>query len=139
MKKLFLLIPFCLVLSACLDLDENLFNPDTSITEYQFDAFDGIQEIDVSDYPIPQDSILLFTLNVGNNGEKIYATYVGDTNKISTDTVILYCHGNAGHMDYYWPRTKLLANINGPTQYGVLTFDYRGYGLSSGKPTEEKV
>ena len=39
-------------------------------------------------------------------------------------------------MDAYWPRTKLLANIGGKNHYGVLTFDYRGYGLSKGNSTE---
>ncbi|MBT8326300.1 MAG: alpha/beta hydrolase [Bacteroidia bacterium] len=139
MKQLLFYIGLSIFLSSCLDLDENLFNPDTSISEYQFDDFEGIQEIDVSEYTIPQDSITLFTLEVGTNGEKIYATYVGDISRIGLDTVILYCHGNAGHMDFYWPRTKLLANVGGLCNYGVLTFDYRGYGLSEGKPSEDNM
>ena len=38
-------------------------------------------------------------------------------------------------MDYYWQRAKLLANCG--NAFGVLMFDYRGYGLSEGSPTEE--
>ena len=39
-------------------------------------------------------------------------------------------------MDSYWQRTKLLANVGGTNNYGVMTFDYQGYGLSSGTPSE---
>jgi pimeloyl-ACP methyl ester carboxylesterase len=48
----------------------------------------------------------------------------------------MYCHGNKDHMDFYWPRAQLLANTNGKNRYGVLILDYRGYGLSEGKPSE---
>jgi fermentation-respiration switch protein FrsA (DUF1100 family) len=49
----------------------------------------------------------------------------------------MYCHGNKDQMDFYWPRAQLLANTNGKNRYGVMMVDYRGYGLSEGKPTEE--
>jgi pimeloyl-ACP methyl ester carboxylesterase len=82
----------------------------------------------------------LFSLTSSSKSEGnaiIYAVYIGNLNTISTDTVILYCHGNRDHMDFYWNRAKLLAHIGGKHQYGVLMFDYRGYGKSSGKPTEK--
>jgi pimeloyl-ACP methyl ester carboxylesterase len=134
---LFTIISFSL--TSCFGLDDNLFNPDTSITEYQFDHFTGKQEIEVVNYAIDDSLIHLFTLEVGNAGEKIYAVYIGDTNRINTDSIIVYCHGNAGHMDYYWPRAKLLGNVNGTNNYGVLMMDYRGYGISQGKPSEENM
>jgi pimeloyl-ACP methyl ester carboxylesterase len=74
-----------------------------------------------------------------SNGETIYVEYIGEISKIATDTVILYCHGNAGHMDSYWQRAKLLANVGGKNRYGVLTLDYQGYGLSSGTPSESNL
>ena len=40
-------------------------------------------------------------------------------------------------MDFYWQRAKLLAHTNGKNTYGVMMMDYRGYGLSEGKPTEK--
>ena len=40
-------------------------------------------------------------------------------------------------MDHYWQRAKLLANCGGKERYGVLMFDYRGYGKSEGTPTEQ--
>jgi pimeloyl-ACP methyl ester carboxylesterase len=69
----------------------------------------------------------------------IHALYTGDISKISTDSVIMYCHGNAGNIDYYWARHKLLANLGGKTNYGVLQIDYPGYGLSTGKTTEANM
>ncbi|HOM65762.1 MAG TPA: alpha/beta hydrolase [Ignavibacteriales bacterium] len=137
MKKLFfvtyLLIPF--IFTSC-TLDNFLFNPNTTeISEYKFDNYRG--EVDFildSTYTIPQNKIHLFTLN--SAGNTIYAIYIGDLNTIVKDTVIMYCHGNKDHMDFYWQRAKLLANVGGKNRYGVMMIDYRGYGLSSGKPTE---
>jgi pimeloyl-ACP methyl ester carboxylesterase len=70
---------------------------------------------------------------------KMSAIYVGDINNIATDTVILYCHGNKDHMDFYWPRQKLYANTGGLGRYGVLMFDYPSFGLSEGKASEANM
>jgi hypothetical protein len=51
----------------------------------------------------------------------------------------MYCHGNKDHLDFYWPRAQLLANTVKKNNYGVLMIDYRGYGLSEGKPTESAL
>ncbi len=50
--------------------------------------------------------------------------------------ILLYCHGNAGNLSHriptadYWRREF---------QISVLLFDYRGYGRSDGKPSEEGI
>jgi len=49
--------------------------------------------------------------------------------------VLLFCHGNAGNMSH---RTENLAMMVAAGA-GVLIFDYRGYGLSEGRPTERGV
>jgi pimeloyl-ACP methyl ester carboxylesterase len=87
---------------------------------------------------IADSLIYQFTLQSDNNGDiaKIYAVYIGDLNRISTDTVIMYCHGNAANMDKYWNRAELLANIGYKNRFGVLMIDYRGYGMSEGNPSE---
>lgn len=126
-------------LSSCLRLDALLFNPDTSIEAYLLDDFEGETEIQLdASYDLPDTNIHLFELKSDLDGDvaNIWAVYVGDISKISTDTVILYLHGNAGHLDFYWPRIKLLANVGGKNRFGVLAIDYRGYGLSEGTPTE---
>lgn len=126
-------------LSSCLDLDPLLFNPNTDIEEYKLDDFEGEQEIEVEAYQVADSLTTIFTVEVGERKENICAVYIGDMDSITTDTVILYLHGNAGHIDYYWPRAKLLANVNGQNNYGVLIIDYRGYGLSEGSPSEDNM
>ncbi|WP_114779511.1 alpha/beta hydrolase [Botryobacter ruber] len=142
-KQLFLAV-LCTLLflcSSCLRLDDNLFNPDNTITEYKFDNYTG--EVDFrlgNSYTIPQNKINRLTFTSQTPGESgsytIHGVYLGDLNRIATDTVIMYCHGNRDHMDFYWQRAKLLANTGQKNRYGVLMIDYRGYGLSEGEPSE---
>ena len=131
---------FCAFQTACLRLDGLLYNP-KKITEYKFDAYEGIENRVPSEYDIAADKIKLMTLTSDDDGKKetIYAEYVGDMARIATDTIILYAHGNAQNMDLYWQRVKLLANVGGKNRYGVMTFDYRGYGLSEGTSTESSM
>lgn len=136
-KLLFLGLLMSLSLAAC-RLDNFLYNPKET-TEYQLDNtdFDPRFYLD-STYDISNSLVHLMSLPSGpeNDRETIYAVYIGDTNRISQDTIILYCHGNAGNLDYYWARAKLLANVGGKNRFGVFYMDYRGYGRSTGKPTE---
>lgn len=144
MKKLFFVLMACAAmfgLSSCLRLDSNLYNLSDKITEYKLDDYAGEKDfvLDAS-YDIQDSMIHLFTLDSkgsdDNKSYKIYAIYIGDMNRIATDSVIMYCHGNKWHMDFYWQRAKLLAHTGGKHRYGVLMIDYRGYGLSEGPPTE---
>lgn len=139
--SIFALLALSLVLGGCFRLDSVLYNPDGGITEYKFNAYDD-WEYRVPDAMAVADSMVhLFTLESQAPGEasptKIYANYLGDLSRIATDTIILYCHGNAAHMDAYWQRQVLLANTGWKHRYGVMALDYRGYGLSEGTPTEE--
>lgn len=143
MKTKILLIAILSSLTlACFRLDSNLFNPSTDISEYKLDNYTG--EVDFilpESYNIPDSLIDIFTIDVksSDGDHKIYAIYVGNQSQIATDTVIMYCHGNKDHMDFYWQRQKLLANIGKKNRFGVLMIDYAGYGLSEGKPTETKM
>ncbi len=125
---------------SCLRLDSNLFNP-TKTDRYLLNTFvEGELGQYMNDSTDISDSLIsLFTLQSDLNGDvaKIYAVYIGDINRIATDTVIMYCHGNAANMDKYWNRAELLANIGHKNRFGVLMIDYRGYGMSEGTPTEE--
>lgn len=139
-----LLVSFILLLflSSCMKLDQNLFNEDNEITAYLLDDYQGEQDFRLDQsFDIPPSLIHLLTLDSQLPDEtapvQIRAVYIGDQNKISSDTVILYCHGNKWHMDFYWQRAKLLAHVNEKNRYGVLMMDYRGYGLSEGTPSEE--
>jgi pimeloyl-ACP methyl ester carboxylesterase len=136
MKKTSVYLFFLLILfGSCQRLDSNLFNS-SKITEYKLDKYTGdVDFILDASYDIPNAFIHQFTLD--SDGNKIYAIYIGDISKIATDTVIMYCHGNKDHMDFYWQRAKLLAHVGGKMHYGVLMIDYRSYGMSEGKASEE--
>jgi pimeloyl-ACP methyl ester carboxylesterase len=142
MKTTGVYIILLMMMGSCSRLDDNLFNLSEKITEYKLDAYDGEQDFILDNsYAIPPDRIHLFTLSSRSENESkstvIYALYIGDESRIDTDTVIMYCHGNKWHMDFYWQRAKLLAHMGGKNRYGVLMVDYRGYGLSLGEPTED--
>lgn len=133
-------IGFVMVLlaSSCTRMDSFMFNADQSISEYKLDDYEGHIEIDLGpEYDIPDHLIAPLSINV--DGETIYAFYLGDTATIFQDTVIVYSHGNRDHLDLYWDRAKLLANVGGKNRYGVIIYDYRGYGLSGGEATEEHL
>jgi len=47
--------------------------------------------------------------------------------------VLVFCHGNAGNISHRLENIMLLLEKN----FQVFIFDYRGYGKSAGKPSEE--
>ena len=47
--------------------------------------------------------------------------------------VVLFCHGNAGNISHRLDTIRIFNEIG----FGVLIFDYRGYGRSEGSPCEE--
>lgn len=141
MKRIIFFLLIASGFSSCLRLDDNLYNQ-SKITQYKLDSYTGDVDFHLDySYNIPDTLVHVFTLASQAPGESaattIYAAYIGDINRIATDTVIMYCHGNKDHMDFYWPRAKLLANTAGKNRFGVLMIDYRGFGLSEGKPTED--
>ena len=50
--------------------------------------------------------------------------------------IALFCHGNAGNIA---SRGDSLMVLNRRHQMAVMTFDYRGYGKSGGKPDEQGI
>ena len=141
MKKIFVIIVSAVMLSlgACLNLDTQLYN-NRKTTEYKLD--NGENEIEIpAQYKIADSNITLLTFTSDDNGNKakIYGVYIGNIQRIATDTVILYCHGNKYDLDYYWTRAELLANTGGKNRFGVMIFDYRGYGMSEGESTESSL
>jgi hypothetical protein len=47
--------------------------------------------------------------------------------------VALFCHGNGGNISYCLESVQILNRL----RLSVFLFDYRGYGTSSGEPTEQ--
>ena len=80
--------------------------------------------LDYMDVSIP------VTLNENLNAWYFPANVPGD----STPTV-LFCHENAGNISYSLETVRLFLELGA----NVLVFDYRGYGRSDGRPSEQNV
>ena len=142
MKNIVIILFIALTALACRKrLDGFLFNP-SQIESYQLDAYQGELTLDLAgEFGVPDSMIhhLEWNVELEEGSAKMSAIYVGDLASIATDTVILYCHGNKDHMDFYWPRQKLYAHAGGLGRYGVLMFDYPSFGLSEGKASEANM
>lgn len=89
---------------------------------------------------IPSREVTYSPLNVGlhfetvqlrtADGESLEAWFVpvGDPDAMT----VLFCHGNAGNMGNRVHALRVLHDLG----LNALVFDYRGYGNSSGSPTE---
>ena len=129
------------LLSCRKRLDSFLFNG-SKLESYQLDNYTGEVSLELNGlFAVPDSMIhrVHFPVEIDGKIVQVQGIYVGDTNQISQDTVILYCHGNKDHMDFYWCREKLYAHMGGLGRYGVLMFDYPGFGLSEGTATENNM
>ncbi len=70
------------------------------------------------------------TLNTPDN-ERINAWYIPTNNQ--TAKTVLFFHGNAGNISHRLETIKIYNQLG----LNFLIFDYRGFGISTGKPTEE--
>lgn len=64
------------------------------------------------------------------DGVKLHAWYVSG---VKPAAALLFCHGNGGNLSY---RTESLRQFHS-IDLNVFIFDYRGYGKSEGRVTEE--
>ncbi|MCP5102628.1 MAG: alpha/beta hydrolase [bacterium] len=85
-----------------------------------------------SQYPseigLPYREVTLKTAD----GVDIHGWLVGDREKGERD-VVLFCHGNAGNISHRLDSLAVFDRLG----LNVFIFDYRGYGRSRGKPSEE--
>lgn len=65
------------------------------------------------------------------DGERLHGWWIGASGPPLGH--LLLCHGNAGNVGDRIPHAQLLSAAG----FDVLLFDYRGYGRSSGRPSEE--
>ena len=65
-----------------------------------------------------------------SDGVNINAWWVPVKNPRAT---VLFCHGNGGNVSYYLETLKVFKRLG----LSALIFDYRGYGRSQGKPSEQ--
>jgi fermentation-respiration switch protein FrsA (DUF1100 family) len=64
------------------------------------------------------------------DGERLSAWFIPADKPRAT---LLFCHGNAGNMSHRLDSIRIFRDLG----LSVLIFDYRGYGLSTGAPSEE--
>jgi|TARA_B100000795_G_scaffold269971_1_gene261496 pimeloyl-ACP methyl ester carboxylesterase len=132
--KIQILFFLTVTIISCQKIDSFMFE-NIATDNYLLDEYEGKSEIFLdSSYDILQENI--HKIELVSNGYTIHGIYTGNINTIAQDTIIVYCHGNAGNIDYYWTRQKLLANLGSKNRFGVLMIDYKGYGMSEGTPSE---
>lgn len=68
------------------------------------------------------------------DGTRLAGWFIHTTNETPRGTVI-HCHGNAQNMTAHFSFVDWLPRHG----FNVFTFDYRGYGLSEGKPDRDGV
>lgn len=77
---------------------------------------------------LPYNTVSLTT----TDGERLVAWQI-EPDRPRAD--IVYFHGNGGNLSVWLPVLATLHRLG----YGVLAVDYRGYGLSSGTPSEQGI
>ena len=87
----------------------------------------GNLELNPADYGLDYREI---RLTPGERGVTLHGWYFAPAD--GKAPVLLVCHGNAGNISH---RLEWLVPFL-RRGWGALLFDYRGYGLSTGKPTE---
>ncbi len=65
-----------------------------------------------------------------NDGIKLHGWYIRAQ---QSDGVLLFLHGNAGNISHRLDSIKIFNELG----FDIFIFDYRGYGKSEGKPSEE--
>ena len=130
MKKVLFCIALGFVFTSCSDIGSfMLYGGDG---DYIFTNADLDPE-----YHVDEDKLHLFT--APSDDDTVYGLYIGDFSQIESDTIIVYLHGNAPSMDGFWSTVAVMANLGGKHRYGVVMYDYRGFGKSTGTSRNEET
>ena len=115
------LVAIALLLGSC-SLDGFLFNSQV------LEAYDLSTDVIAVEY---REAVLLTS-----GSETLHGYYCRqpDSLRVEPHPVIVYHHGNYDHLQYYWPRVEYLYQCG----FDVFIYDYRGYGMSTGKSTDEE-
>ena len=74
-------------------------------------------------------------LPVDNETEQVHAWSIPAAPENDTGRWILFCHGNAGNIGDRLPVIEILHRLG----FSTLIFDYRGFGRSTGRPSEKNT
>jgi pimeloyl-ACP methyl ester carboxylesterase len=141
-----LLAAIVALLIDCFSLDPFLFSGEP-LSSYQFDRYTGERECsDAIDTvkaleaagkaPAVTDTAFRQYRIKSGDGEISGVLLSQTTPPFSpSDTLVVYFRGKGPHIDFYWPRTRLLHAAG----YPVVILDYRGFGMSEGSATEASI
>jgi len=122
------LVAVLAVLQGGCAVDFVLFNGQ-HLDSYSYDAYAGEmldrEALGSLDPVVPG---VIREVQITSGTERLAAVLLADSDVGSDDTLIVFFHGSAEHLDYYWARSRLLH----ATGYPTLVVDYRGYGVSTG-------
>jgi abhydrolase domain-containing protein 17 len=143
-KMLFVAVPA--LLAGCFSLDPFLFSGEP-LTSYQFDKYTGERECsDVIDTvkaleasglapAVADTAFRQYRIKSGDGEISVVLLSQVPPPFTTTDTVAVYFRGKGPHIDFYWPRTRLLYAAG----YPAVILDYRGFGMSEGSATEASI
>ncbi|HAA16246.1 MAG TPA: hypothetical protein DCE41_32900 [Cytophagales bacterium] len=144
MKYTLFTLSLTVLLSSCIDVEDFFLSggriPESG--EYTFEyGYTNDMLSDESMFFSEEERTLLTLETVDDLGNTAttYALYLGDVSTIDTDTVIVYCHGNASTIESAFYRATILGNVGGKGNYGILVPEYLGYGLADGQISEENM
>lgn len=87
-------------------------------------------EADPSSLGLPFEDVTIET----EDGTRVHAWFVpGRDSGAGSGLSGVFCHGNAGNLSHILETMRILRQVG----IDMLYFDYRGYGKSQGKPSEE--
>jgi pimeloyl-ACP methyl ester carboxylesterase len=119
--------------ASCASLDSFLYSPKRT-DHYLLPDPDGWP----ADRHVPDDlrDLVQFEATLGDSHFTVYGAFARrPAGEMATAPTVIYNHGNADNIDYYWNRVSLLWSLGA----NVLVYDYPGYGRTPGTPTEEGV
>jgi fermentation-respiration switch protein FrsA (DUF1100 family) len=121
MKQLIASSLLIVLLSTGCTMDSFLFNNQ------------ALETYSLSTAIIPAANRTAVTLKSGD--ETLYGFFVRqpDSLRVEPHPTVLYHHGNKHNIGAYWDRVELLYRAG----FDVFIYDYRGYGMSTGKSSEE--
>ncbi len=69
------------------------------------------------------------------DGVELHFVFVAGAGRPASEVTLLYCHGQGGDITDAWPRIEYLY----PLGYNLAVWDYRGFGRSTGSPSESGI
>jgi alpha/beta superfamily hydrolase len=123
-KSVGALLAAAALVAGCFSLDPFLYaRRKTDAYAFDFEGKDASERVEAS-------RVEPVTLRTAD-GQTLGAAYVAPAVQ-PPRAYVVYFHGQCCNLDVHLDRAKQLSNLG----YGVLAFDYRGWGVSTGEPSE---